>query len=214
MDYKTIAKNGELTIEIKKSKFICQIQRIESEEEGQQFIRHIKKEHYKANHSCSAMIVGSDGLLKRSSDDGEPSGTAGIPMLNVLEKLELRNIVAVVTRYFGGTKLGTGGLIRAYSNSVSETIKHLGIVERRHLHGLKITLSYQQYQIFSNFLNQENLQEYGTTFLDNITTSIYIEFDNITNIIQKLTEFYNGKVTYQKSDSKIIEMPYIQQHKN
>lgn len=143
--------------------------------------------------------------------EGEPSGTAGIPMLNVLEKLELRNIVAVVTRYFGGTKLGTGGLIRAYSNSVSETIKHLGIIERRHLHGLKITLSYQQYQIFSNFLNQENLQEYGTTFLDNITTFIYIEFDNITNIIQKLTEFYNGKVTYQKSDSKIIEIPYIQQ---
>ena len=99
------------------------MKRIISEEEGREYIAQIKKEHHKANHSCSAMIVGDDGQIKRSSDDGEPSGTAGVPMLTVLEKQGLTNVVAVVTRYFGGIKLGAGGLIRAYSGSVAHAIE-------------------------------------------------------------------------------------------
>ena len=106
MDYKTIANDGIVEKEIKKSRFICHLKRIGIEEEGREYIAQIKKEHHKANHSCSAMIVGDDGQIKRSSDDGEPSGTAGVPMLTVLEKQGLTNVVAVVTRYFGGIKLG------------------------------------------------------------------------------------------------------------
>ena len=106
MDYKTIANDGIVEEEIKKSRFICHLKRISNEEEGREYIAQIKKEHHKANHSCSAMIVGEDGQIKRSSDDGEPSGTAGVPMLTVLEKQGLTNVVAVVTRYFGGIKLG------------------------------------------------------------------------------------------------------------
>ena len=172
MNYKTIKNDGICEEEIKKSRFICQLKRVETEEEGREFIAQIKKEHYKATHSCSAMIIGENAEIKRSSDDGEPSGTAGVPMLTVLEKQGLTNVVAVVTRYFGGIKLGAGGLIRAYAGSVANALKEIGIVEVKEQDGLKLTLSYPQYQIFSNFLQAENLQEFDTEFLENVVTHI------------------------------------------
>ena len=116
--YQTIKEDGQSEIEIKKSRFICSLKRVTSEEEAKDFIQAIKKEHWKANHHCSAFVIGEKNEIQRSSDDGEPSGTAGIPMLEVLKKNELINVIAVVTRYFGGTKLGTGGLIRAYTLSL------------------------------------------------------------------------------------------------
>ena len=130
MDYKTIANDGIVEEEIKKSRFICHLKRISSEEEGREYIAQIKKEHHKANHSCSAMIVGDDGQIKRSSDDGEPSRTAGVPMLTVLEKQGLTNVVAVVIRYFGGIKLGTSGLIVAYKAAAAEAISAATIIEK------------------------------------------------------------------------------------
>ena len=130
MNYKTIKNDGIFEEEIKKSRFICHLKRISSEEEGREYIAQIKKEHHKANHSCSAMIVGDDGQIKRSSDDGEPSGTAGVPMLTVLEKQGLTNVVAVVTRYFGGIKLGTSGLIVAYKAAAAEAIAAATIIEK------------------------------------------------------------------------------------
>ena len=130
MDYKTIANDGIVEEEIKKSRFICHLKRISREEEGREYIAQIKKQHHKANHSCSAIIVGDDGQIKRSSDDGEPSGTAGVPMLTVLEKQGLTNVVAVVTRYFGGIKLGTSGLIVAYKAAAAEAIAAATIIEK------------------------------------------------------------------------------------
>ena len=114
---------------LKKSRFICHVKRIYSEEEARAFIAAIKKEHYKATHNCSAFIIGEKSDIKRTSDDGEPSGTAGVPMLGVLEKHNLTNLCVVVTRYFGGIKLGAGGLIRAYASSVALAIKEIGLVE-------------------------------------------------------------------------------------
>jgi len=111
--YRTIRQDGETEIEIKKSRFICSLKRIQSEDEAKAFIQALKKEHWKANHHCSAYVLGENHEIQRSSDDGEPSGTAGVPILEVLKKNDLINMVAVVTRYFGGTKLGAGGLIRA-----------------------------------------------------------------------------------------------------
>ena len=160
MNYKTVKNDGLVDDNIKKSRFICQVKRVSSEEEGRAFIAQIKKEHYKANHSCSAMIIGENSDIKRSSDDGEPSGTAGMPMLTVLEKQGLTNLVVVVTRYFGGIKLGTGGLIRAYSGSVAHALQEIGIVEVKELEGIKIKLTYPQYQTFGNFLQKHDLQEF------------------------------------------------------
>lgn len=206
MIYKTIKTDGVAEEEIKKSRFLCYLKRVESEEEGRDFIAQIKKEHYKANHLCSAMIIGENSEIKRSSDDGEPSGTAGIPMLNVLEKLNLTNVVAVVTRYFGGIKLGTGGLIRAYSGSVANACKEVGIVEVKELQGIRITLTYQQYQSFSNFLSENNLKEFETEFLENILTNIYIDPEKIEIILNRLVDFFNGKVGYEKIDMKLVEV--------
>ena len=142
--YFTIYQNGEHQIEIKKSKFICHLFRIENEEQAKEYIAKIKKEHYKANHNCSAYMLGENFEIQRSSDDGEPSGTAGVPMLEVLKKNQLQNTLAIVTRYLGGIKLGAGGLIRAYSTSVSEALKEIGIVQGKLQQILDIIIDYPQ----------------------------------------------------------------------
>lgn len=206
-NYKTIAANGIVEEDIKKSRFICHLKRVETEEEGRNYIAQIKKEHYKANHSCSAMIIGEDGQVKRSSDDGEPSGTAGIPMLTVLEKRELTNVVAVVTRYFGGIKLGAGGLIRAYAGSVAHALDEIGTVEIKELNGIQIQLSYSQYQTFANFLEDKQLQEFDTQFGTEVITHVYVDKDKVETTIANLTEFYAGKVACQKSGKQVVEVP-------
>lgn len=207
MNYKTIKSDNITEEDIKKSRFICHLKRVTTEDDARQFINSIKKEHYKANHSCSAMIIGDNSEIKRSSDDGEPSGTAGVPMLTVLEKQELTNVVAVVTRYFGGIKLGAGGLIRAYAGSVANALSQTGIVSIKEQAGLRLTLTYPQYQIYANFLAQEKLVECNTQFLDNITTDIYTDPDAIKSVEEALIDFYQGKVTYHAIDSTIIEVP-------
>ena len=153
MEFRTIKEDGQVQEEIKKSRFICHIKRVTTEDEARNFIQDVKKEHYKATHNCSAFILGERSEMKRSSDDGEPSGTAGVPMLGVLENQQLTNVCAVVTRYFGGIKLGAGGLIRAYSSNVALAIKEIGIVHIKEQLGLRIALSYSQYQELPNFLH-------------------------------------------------------------
>lgn len=207
MNYKTITSNHTIEEEIKKSRFICHLKRVTSEEEARDFIAAIKKEHYRANHSCSAMIIGENSEVKRSSDDGEPSGTAGVPMLTVLEKQELTNVVAVVTRYFGGIKLGAGGLIRAYTGSVAQALNEIGLVTVKEQVGLQVILTYPQYQTFANFLEQENLEEFNTQFLEYVTSDIYTDEDKLSDLQSALTEFYQGKISFQKIDSKIVEVP-------
>lgn len=210
-NYKTIKDNGLFEEEVKKSRFICQIKRITTEEEVKAFIIAIKKEHYKANHSCSAMIIGDKSQIKRSSDDGEPSGTAGIPMLSVLEKQGLTNLVVVVTRYFGGIKLGTGGLIRAYSGVTAAAIKELGIVDVKKQAGLEVTLTYPQYQTYAQFLEQVALMETETLFSDTITTAIYFDPEREEEILAILTDYYHGKVQFTTIDPKIIEVPIMKE---
>lgn len=124
----TIQRDYVKEIIIEKSRFICSLKKVESEEDAQEFIRTIKKKYWDATHNCSAYII--DSLAQRSSDDGEPSGTAGIPMLEVLRKNDLVGTACVVTRYFGGVKLGAGGLVRAYSGSVAGALKECGLAQK------------------------------------------------------------------------------------
>ena len=119
---------SELVVE--KSRFFCHLQRVETEEEAQAFVKQMKKQYWDASHNCSAYIVGQDGRVERSSDDGEPSGTAGSPMLEVLRRRELYDVVAVVTRYFGGIKLGAGGLTRTYGKAVVQAVDEAGLAQR------------------------------------------------------------------------------------
>ena len=130
MNLYTISCDFQHEIVIEKSRFICTLKKVATEEEAQEFIKEIKKKYWDATHNCSAYIVGENAMAQRSSDDGEPSGTAGLPMLEVLRKNNLHNVAAVVTRYFGGVKLGAGGLVRAYTSSVASAIEEAGIAEK------------------------------------------------------------------------------------
>lgn len=205
-EFKTIKENGTSEEEIKKSRFICHVKRVETEEEAREFITKIKKEHYKANHNCSCFIVGERADIKRSSDDGEPSGTAGVPMLTVLENNELTNVVAVVTRYFGGIKLGAGGLIRAYTESVAKAIREIGLVIVKEQVGITTTLTYAQYQEFANWCGKHDLEEFNPQFLTEVEVTVYCDEEKVKELLADLEEFYRGKVVARTTESRIVEL--------
>ena len=207
MEFRTIKEDGQVQEEIKKSRFICHIKRVTTEDEARNFIQAVKKEHYKATHNCSAFILGERSEMKRSSDDVEPSGTAGVPMLGVLENHQLTNVCAVVTRYFGGIKLGAGGLIRAYAGSVALAIKEIGIVHIKEQLGLRLTLSYSQYQELPNFLKAKQLQEQDTAFTDQVQTTIFVDKDDKDSVIESLIELFNGKVDITDQGLRKVEVP-------
>ena len=207
MECRTIKEDGQVQEEIKKSRFICHAKRVYSEEEARAFITAIKKEHYNATHNCSAFIIGERSEIKRTSDDGEPSGTAGVPMLGVLENHNLTNVCVVVTRYFGGIKLGAGGLIRAYAGSVALAVKEIGIVEIKEQAGIQIQMSYAQYQEYGNFLKEHNLMELETNFTDQVETIIFVDKEDKEDIKSSLIEFFNGKVTLTDQGLREVEVP-------
>ena len=207
MEYRTIKEDGQVQEEIKKSRFICHAKRVYTEDEARDFISAIKKEHYKATHNCSAFIVGERSEIKRTSDDGEPSGTAGVPMLGVLENHNLTNVCVVVTRYFGGIKLGAGGLIRAYAGSVALAVKEIGIIEIKEQAGIQIHMTYAQYQEYGNFLKEHNLIELETNFTDQVDTMIFVDKERKDDIKADLIEFFNGKVTLTDKGLREVEAP-------
>ena len=207
MEFRTIKEDGQAQEEIKKSRFICHAKRVYSEEEARAFINAIKKEHYKATHNCSAFIVGEHSEIKRTSDDGEPSGTAGVPMLGVLENHNLTNVCVVVTRYFGGIKLGAGGLVRAYAGSVALAVKEIGIVEIKEQAGIQIQMSYAQYQEYGNFLKEHNLMELETNFTDQVDTIIFVDKEDKEDTNAALIEFFNGKVILTDQGLREVEVP-------
>lgn len=208
-EYYTIAQDTCQELEIKKSRFICTLKRVETEEEARELISTLKKEHYKANHNCSAFILEENAAIKRSSDDGEPAGTAGVPILNVLEKKELTKVVAVVTRYFGGIKLGAGGLIRAYGSAVAHALEAAGIVQVKEQQGIALTLTYAQYQHFLNWRTEKQLEEYDTTFLTDVTTTIYVDKEEVAPILEDLHQYFHGQIEVQKSQVRVVEVPVI-----
>ncbi|MGT2826916.1 YigZ family protein [Streptococcus himalayensis] len=207
MEIRTIKEDGQVQEDIKKSRFICHVKRVETEEEARDFITQIKKEHYKATHNCSAFIIGEKSEIKRTSDDGEPSGTAGVPMLGVLENHNLTNICVVVTRYFGGIKLGAGGLIRAYAGSVALAVKEIGLVDIKEQAGLAITMTYSQYQEFPNFLKEMSLEEYETEFTDQVSSLIYVDKEEKETIKSGLVEFFHGKIQCYDQGLREVEVP-------
>jgi uncharacterized YigZ family protein len=137
--YLTVARAGLHESEIKRSRFLCAVAPVDGEEAAQDFVRAVRKRHPGATHNCFAYVIGPEGRLHRASDDGEPGGTAGTPMLQVLLGREVRDTVAVVTRYYGGVQLGAGGLARAYGGAVSAALDAVGTLERRRLALLDVT---------------------------------------------------------------------------
>ncbi|GAA0543684.1 YigZ family protein [Streptomyces antimycoticus] len=142
--YRTVAREGVHEIEINRSRFLCTLAPAATEQEAQDVIQRVRKEHPTATHNCFAYVIGADGGVRKASDDGEPGGTAGVPMLQMLLRREVRYAVAVVTRYYGGVKLGAGGLIRAYGGAVGEALDRLGTVTRQRFRLVTVTVDHQR----------------------------------------------------------------------
>ena len=142
--YLTIARDGEATLEIKRSRFLCTLRRVEQERDARALVEQMRRTHWDARHHCSAFVLGPDGMLQRSSDDGEPAGTAGAPMLEVLRGRGVSDVVAVVTRWFGGILLGAGGLVRAYGDAVSAGLAEVGTLERQQLEEWEVRLDHAE----------------------------------------------------------------------
>ncbi|MBO3095144.1 YigZ family protein [Cellulomonas dongxiuzhuiae] len=142
--YLTIARDGEATLEVKRSRFLCTLRRVEQESEARALVDELRRAHWDARHHCSAFVIGPDAMLQRSSDDGEPAGTAGAPMLEVLRGHGVSDVAVVVTRWFGGILLGAGGLVRAYGDAVSAGLAEVGTLERRLLEEWSVRLDHTE----------------------------------------------------------------------
>ncbi|KJY26324.1 MULTISPECIES: YigZ family protein [Streptomyces] len=142
--YETVAREGSHESEINRSRFLCSLAPAATEQEAQDFIARIRREHPTATHNCFAYVIGADASIQKASDDGEPGGTAGVPMLQMLTRRDIRYAVAVVTRYYGGVKLGAGGLIRAYGGVVGEALDALGTVTRHRYRLATVTVDHQR----------------------------------------------------------------------
>ncbi|MBY6836284.1 YigZ family protein [Clostridium botulinum] len=203
MSYITIRNFGEDRFEEKKSEFIGYAKRVESEEEAKAFVSEIKNMHKQARHNCWAYVIGENMNIQRYSDDGEPQGTAGIPILEVMKKSGITDCAVVVTRYFGGVLLGTGGLTRAYTKGASISIKSAGIVEK--VVGLKLTLE-MDYDLFGKvqYICAQNLWHIEETeYTDKVIVHILAEKDIMENMEKEMIECSSGKIIISKSYEEI-----------
>jgi uncharacterized YigZ family protein len=203
--YNTVKGFGENEINIERSRFITYVNRVETEEEAQEFIASIKKKHHDANHNCSAYMIGEQNMIQKANDDGEPSGTAGVPMLEVLKKRDLKDTVVVVTRYFGGIKLGAGGLIRAYGRATSEGLNATGIVERRLMRVMKTKIDYTWLGKVENEVRSSHYQLKDIHYLDAVEVEVYVEEASKDQFVDWMTELTNGQGEISEGDVEYLE---------
>lgn len=196
--YKTVYQGGQGEIVEKKSRFIAHVQPVASEEEAIDFIGKIKKQYWDARHNCHAYVIGAHGEITRCSDDGEPSGTAGRPMLDVLLGNELHNTAVVVTRYFGGTLLGTGGLVRAYSAAVREGLAHAVIIEKQQGEIYQIQTDYQGLGKIQYLAGERGLSILNADYGEAVGLEILIPEGEADGFLQGVTEATGGKAQIQK----------------
>ena len=204
--YYTVKGYGEHEIEIQKSRFIAYIERAETEKEAQEFIQKIKKQNWNATHNCSAYMIGENDQIQKANDDGEPSGTAGVPILEVLKKKHLKDTVVVITRYFGGIKLGAGGLIRAYGKATSEGLAAIGIVERKLMRIMHTTIDYTWLGKIENELRSSPYQLKEIHYLDKVEIETYVE--------EAQTEVFKGwmiEMTSGQGEIRAGEVVYMEQ---
>lgn len=204
----TIKANGTNKIIIKKSIFIASLARVSSEAAAKKFIDEINQLHNKATHNCYAYMVGFDDHVQRASDNGEPSGTAGVPILEVLKKNNLHNVAIVVTRYFGGIKLGAGGLIRAYSNSASEGINAVGIVNKVLQTKLKLSIDYSNYDRLNYYLSQNNHRIIATDYSSQVDVTVAIDEDNTEKFKQNIIELLNDQIKIEEQGNQFFEVDF------
>lgn len=207
LNYLTIGKTGQHELIIKKSKFICSLARTETVEEAQEFIEQVSKKYHDATHNTYAYTLGLNDNQVKASDNGEPSGTAGIPELKALQLMKLKNVTAVVTRYFGGIKLGAGGLIRAYSNSVTEAVQNIGVVKCVMQQLIQFSIPYNRIDEINHYLEENRISIASQEYTTNVTIQIYLDLDQIQKVEDSLINLLSGKVEFNKLDQRFNEIP-------
>ena len=205
--YRTIARAGSSELVVRKSRFICHVQRASTDADARAFIAEIKKRHWDANHNCSAYVVGDRGDIQRTSDDGEPSGTAGVPMLNVLLKRELTDTVAVVTRYFGGVKLGAGGLIRAYGQAVTAAIDEVGIVVRKDLSQVAVVANFEDAGRLENAFRSDGREPDDVAYGEQVTILLTLDPADVPGFAASVAEQTSGRATVETQRTVHAEVP-------
>lgn len=199
--YKTIYEGRSAEIEEKKSRFIAHVKGVESEEEASAFINEIKKKYWDARHNCSAFVIGEHREIMRSSDDGEPSGTAGKPILEVILGEKLTNTAIVVTRYFGGTLLGTGGLIRAYTQAAQEGLLASDIIEKKAGRRLSLRMDYTLEGKVRYYFAENNIVLEEPIYSEKVDLHIIVDELLKEGIIKDLVELSGGKIEIEEMEN-------------
>jgi uncharacterized YigZ family protein len=204
--YRVLLSGGEGEIVEKKSRFIATVRKCETEGEAVAFIEEMKKKYWDARHNCSAFVIGSRGELTRCSDDGEPSGTAGRPMLEVLLGEGIRNVAVVVTRYFGGTLLGTGGLVRAYSQAVKAGLEHCETGVMTEGSELEIHTDYNGIGKVLYILGQRGISPKDSSYGEDVTVNVLVPLKGVESLTKEITEATCGKAEIEK----VRDLYYVQ----
>lgn len=206
-NFLTIKENGSNELIIKKSRFIASIARTSSTEEANEFIQQISKKYRDATHNTFAYTIGINDDQVKESDNGEPSGTAGVPELKALQLMNLKNVTVVVTRYFGGIKLGAGGLIRAYSNSVTSVVEKVGVIKRVLQQELIFNVPYNRFDEVDHYLKTNNVFIANTEYGVDVTIHIFLYDDNQAPVKNDLTNLLSGQITFKKGVKRYNEIP-------
>ena len=194
---KIVHKHGVGEIVEKKSRFIANVFPVRDEEDVTKYLEEIRKKHYDARHNCFAYVIGEKNEVMRCSDDGEPSGTAGRPMLEVILGEEIHDVLVVVTIYFGGTLLGTGGLVRAYSAAVKEGFSKSEIVERYTGKKLSIETDYNGIGKLQYLMNQYNIVELSTDYTDTVVVTALAPLDTLSRFENEVRDYSGGKTAVE-----------------
>lgn len=199
--YKTVYQGREAEIIEKKSRFIATVQAVKSEEEALAFIESMKKKYWNATHNCFAYVIGEQFQVQRCSDDGEPSGTAGKPMLDVLLGEEIHDVAVVVTRYFGGTLLGTGGLVRAYSGATKEGLLASTVITKMYGQKLRIQTDYTGLGKIQYILGQRGLTILHSVYTDKVELTVLLPEVEINAVIAEIREGTNGQAMLELQEA-------------
>ncbi len=210
--YSTISNNPEIEYIVNKSRFIARAYPVSNPEEIEEIIQSVRKEHYKANHVCSAYILAQEPVKLKYSDDGEPSGTAGRPILNVIEKQELTDILILVIRYFGGIKLGKGGLVRAYTESASRVLEEATKVWVQEYCIIEIETEYSFYQGLKLELAKHNIKPEKEEFLDIVRLRFEIPVEETDWFINFIEDYTNNNYLDEIIETKLLEKKFNEAH--
>ena len=205
--YKTTSEDGTAAYEIQKSKFYAYTSHVETEAQAREFVTAIKKKHFDARHNCSAWILGADGSQQKSNDDGEPGGTAGNPILEAIKQHSLTNVVVVVTRYFGGIKLGAGGLIRAYNHTASLGLEATPQVEIKPFCLVSAEIEYTLLGTVENWIRTQGIRTREADYLDKVTVKLLVEPHDVEKIKEALTDITAARCTITAAEPEYLALP-------